>query len=83
MKPVEWDEGVVRILDQSRLPHEEIYLECREPSEVGEAIGRLAVRGAPLLGIAAAYAMALAAGRSPAENAAALQRDLRLAGRAR
>lgn len=53
----------VVLLDQRRLPGEEVELECRSASEVAEAIRTLAVRGAPAIGIAAAYAYALAAER--------------------
>ena len=54
------DDAVV-MLDQRRLPLEEVYLTLRTPAEVTEAISRMAVRGAPAIGIAAAYALALAA----------------------
>ena len=53
------DDRVV-ILDQRRLPDEEVELECRSAAEVAEAIRTLAVRGAPAIGIAAAYGYALA-----------------------
>jgi methylthioribose-1-phosphate isomerase len=55
-------ESVV-LLDQRRLPGEEVELVCRSAAEVAEAIRTLAVRGAPAIGIAAAYAYALAAAR--------------------
>jgi methylthioribose-1-phosphate isomerase len=55
------DDRVV-ILDQRRLPEEEVELECRSAAEVADAIKALAVRGAPAIGIAAAYGYALAAG---------------------
>ena len=55
------DDRVV-ILDQRRLPEEEVELECRSAAEVADAIKTLAVRGAPAIGIAAAYGYALAAG---------------------
>ena len=48
-------------LDQRRLPEHEVELECRTAAEVAEAIRSLAVRGAPAIGIAAAYGYALAA----------------------
>jgi methylthioribose-1-phosphate isomerase len=48
-------------LDQRRLPEEEVELECRSAREVADAIRALAVRGAPAIGIAAAYGYALAA----------------------
>jgi methylthioribose-1-phosphate isomerase len=51
----------VVVLDQRRLPDEEVELECRTATEVAEAIRTLAVRGAPAIGIAAAYGYALAA----------------------
>jgi len=54
------DDRVV-LLDQRRLPDEEIDLVCRSAAEVAEAIRTLAVRGAPAIGIAAAYGYALAA----------------------
>jgi len=53
------DDRVV-FLDQRRLPGEEVELECRSADEVAEAIRTLAVRGAPSIGIAAAYGYALA-----------------------
>jgi methylthioribose-1-phosphate isomerase len=56
------DDRVV-VLDQRRLPDEEEELECRSAAEVAEAIRTLAVRGAPAIGIAAAYGYALAAAR--------------------
>jgi methylthioribose-1-phosphate isomerase len=51
----------VVILDQRRLPDAEVELDCRSAAEVAEAIRTLAVRGAPAIGIAAAYGYALAA----------------------
>ncbi|MEX2210720.1 MAG: S-methyl-5-thioribose-1-phosphate isomerase [Gaiellaceae bacterium] len=57
------EEGRVVLLDQRRLPDEEVELECRTAADVAEAIRTLAVRGAPAIGIAAAYGYALAAQR--------------------
>jgi methylthioribose-1-phosphate isomerase len=53
----------VVVLDQRRLPDEEVELTCRSAGEVAEAIRSLAVRGAPAIGVAAAYGYALAAQR--------------------
>jgi methylthioribose-1-phosphate isomerase len=53
----------VVLLDQRRLPDEEVELECSTPAEVADAIRELAIRGAPAIGVAAAYALALAAER--------------------
>lgn len=51
------------LLDQRRLPDEEVELRCESAAEVAEAIRTLAVRGAPAIGVAAAYGYALAAER--------------------
>jgi methylthioribose-1-phosphate isomerase len=58
---IEWRDGVLRLLDQARLPQEVRYVDARDVEAVSDAIRRLSVRGAPLIGIAAAYALALAA----------------------
>jgi len=55
--------GALVVLDQRRLPDEEVELRCESTAEVAEAIRALAVRGAPAIGIAAAYGYALAAKR--------------------
>lgn len=60
-KAVDWRGGAVVMLDQTRLPDEESYLELRDWRQVAEAIVAMRVRGAPAIGIAAAYGMALAA----------------------
>jgi len=57
------DDDAVVLLDQRRLPEVEAELVCRSAAEVAEAIRTLAVRGAPAIGIAAAYGYALAAAR--------------------
>jgi methylthioribose-1-phosphate isomerase len=74
--PIEWlPEGKVRFLDQTLLPHEEVWIETADYRVIAEAIRRLQVRGAPLIGIAAAYSLALAArAGEPLETAA---RELR------
>lgn len=57
--PMRWEGQALAMLDQTRLPAEEVWLSCREPEDVAEAIRRLAVRGAPAIGVAAAYGLAL------------------------
>ena len=47
--------GHLRLLDQTRLPNEQVYLDCHDVQSVWEAIKRLSVRGAPAIGIAAAF----------------------------
>ncbi len=63
-KTLEYREGALRLIDQRRLPAEETYLECRTAEEVADAIRTMVVRGAPAIGVAAAYGMAIAAGRA-------------------
>jgi methylthioribose-1-phosphate isomerase len=67
----EEDGPKVVLLDQRRLPEAEVELECRTVAEVVEAIRSLAIRGAPAIGVAAAYALALAAQRGENVEAAA------------
>ncbi len=55
----EGDGDRVRLLDQTKLPGEVVFRDCRTVAEVGQAIRELAVRGAPAIGIAAAYALAM------------------------
>jgi len=68
------DDRVV-FLDQRRLPLEEVEVECRSAAEVADAIRTMVVRGAPAIGIAAAYGYALAAARG--EDLAEAERALR------
>jgi methylthioribose-1-phosphate isomerase len=61
LKPLQWQHNKLILLDQTRLPGEEIYLEITDYLEVVSAIKCLAVRGAPAIGIAAAYGTVLGA----------------------
>ncbi len=58
---IEWVSGKVRLIDQTRLPWEEVYLELSDYREVARAIKEMRIRGAPAIGIAAAYGVALGA----------------------
>jgi methylthioribose-1-phosphate isomerase len=58
---LEWLGDRIRIIDQTRLPLEEIYLELKDYRNVASAIKELRIRGAPAIGIAGAYAVALGA----------------------
>src|SRR5512132_3400196 len=71
LRPVLYDDGkdVVRLLDQRLLPAEEVWLELATSGEVTQAIKDLAVRGAPAIGVAAAYAIAADARRGAEPNA--------------
>ncbi len=61
MKAIEWLGNKVRILDQTRLPQEEVYLELSDHRSVASAIVELKIRGAPAIGVCVAYGMALGA----------------------
>jgi len=61
LTPINWSGGRLRLLDQTRLPAEEVWLELDSPDQVAEAIRSMRVRGAPAIGVAAAYGLALAA----------------------
>ena len=63
VRAVQWCGDHLRLLDQRRLPLEESWLDCRSADEVAQAIRDLVVRGAPAIGIAAAWGVVLAAGR--------------------
>jgi methylthioribose-1-phosphate isomerase len=67
---VRLEAGAVVLLDQRRLPDEELELRCESAADVAEAIRTLAVRGAPAIGVAAAYGYALAAERGEDLDAA-------------
>jgi len=61
IKPIEWLGDRVRILDQTRLPREEVYLELSRYQDIASAIKQLKIRGAPAIGVAGAYGVALGA----------------------
>jgi methylthioribose-1-phosphate isomerase len=58
--PLRFEEGALLILDQRGLPEREEWLRCERPEQVAEAIRTMAVRGAPAIGLAAAYGLSLA-----------------------
>ncbi len=68
--PIVWVNGRLRLLDQRLLPQQERYLDCRSAEEVARAIREMAVRGAPAIGIAAAFGLALDAARGAPYEAA-------------
>jgi methylthioribose-1-phosphate isomerase len=67
-RPLRYEDHALLILDQRRLPTKEVWLRCETPSHVAEAIRTLAVRGAPAIGLAAAYGIALADDRDAASE---------------
>src|ERR1700690_733024 len=69
------DTGELVLLDQTLLPGEVRYLRLTEPEQVREAIYNLRVRGAPAIGVAAAYGASLGPCRSPAAEVTGIARD--------
>ncbi|MBS0569153.1 MAG: S-methyl-5-thioribose-1-phosphate isomerase [Proteobacteria bacterium] len=61
IRAVVWNDGALRLLDQRRLPLSESWLDCHSANDVATAIRDLVVRGAPAIGIAAAWGIVLAA----------------------
>ena len=65
-QPLRFEDGALFVLDQRLLPAQERWVRCESPAEVADCIRTLAVRGAPAIGIAAAYGLALAEDRRAA-----------------
>ena len=63
LETVEWEDGVVKMIDQTRLPQELVILHITDIPTLVAAIQRLSVRGAPAIGVAGAYGVALAVHR--------------------
>jgi methylthioribose-1-phosphate isomerase len=76
ISPVRWDGGRLMLLDQTLLPVQEIEKPCASWPEVADAIRTLVVRGAPAIGVAAAFGVALAARASRATSVDGLLTDL-------
>ncbi len=74
---LEWTDGGVRFLDQTRLPLEETYVLATSYEEVADVITTMVVRGAPAIGVAAAMGVALGVKNSDAGNLSDLSRDLK------
>ena len=72
--PLRFDDGALMVLDQRALPDRERWIRCESAEQVAECIRTLAVRGAPAIGVAAAYGVAMASDR---RAAAALLRETR------
>lgn len=78
VKTLEWTDTGVRFIDQTKLPTEEVYVDCRTYEEVATAIRDMIVRGAPAIGVAAAMGVALGAKNSRAKDIAELRRDMQV-----
>ncbi len=65
---IEWQDDVVVMVDQRKLPGQEIYVRCRSAQEVARAIRTMIIRGAPAIGVAAAMGIAVGMRRSTAKG---------------
>src|SRR6266850_3098433 len=75
IKTVEWTSEGIRMIDQRLLPTEEKYLTLRSYDEVADAIRKMVVRGAPAIGVSAAFGLALGASQSVGSSVADLEFD--------
>ena len=78
MRTIEWKDGVVVIVDQTKLPNEVVWVEIKNSDDVASAINEMKLRGAPLIGVAVAYGLALTAFHSKAEKREDLMKELML-----
>jgi methylthioribose-1-phosphate isomerase len=67
---VAWEDGAVVMIDQRRLPHEQVFVRCRDHREVAKAVQDMVVRGAPAIGVTAALGLALGVRVSASEGGA-------------
>ena len=75
IQTLEWTDQGVRFIDQTKLPTEEIYVNCTTYQQVADVIRNMVVRGAPAIGVSAAMGIALGVKSSKAENVGDLKRD--------
>jgi methylthioribose-1-phosphate isomerase len=73
---VAWKDNSVVLIDQTKLPNKLVYVKCKDYREVADAIKKLVVRGAPAIGVTAAFGLALAAQQSKAKTLPELMTDL-------
>ncbi len=79
LRTIEWNHGVVRLIDQRQLPREYVVVEFTDYRDVARAIKEMYIRGAPAIGAAAGFGLALAARQSGATSRAELLADLETA----
>lgn len=77
IKSVTYENGVLKIIDQTKLPTVTEFLEIHDIKDTWDAIKQLKVRGAPAIGIAAAYGLLLGIKNSPEENFEAFYKDFK------
>src|SRR5687767_12274939 len=65
---IDWQDDTIVMVDQRKLPAQELYVRCRTAPEVAKAIRTMVIRGAPAIGVAAAMGIALGMRRSTAKG---------------
>src|SRR2546427_4276958 len=65
---IEWNDDLVVMIDQRKLPASEIYVKCKTANDVAKAIKTMVIRGAPAIGVAAAMGIAVGMRRSSASG---------------
>ena len=76
MRPLEFKDGVLKLIDQTKLPTELVYVECRTYKEVAASIVDMIIRGAPAIGVTAAYGIAIGAGSVNTESNVVFYKEL-------
>lgn len=80
IRPILWDSGTLKLIDQTRLPAEEVIVELDSYRGAVAAIRNMQIRGAPAIGVTAAYAVVMAASELSTEDRSAYLSALRVAG---
>ena len=76
IQPIRWDGGVLHLLDQRKLPREETYVACATVEQVAAGIRDMVVRGAPAIGVTAAFGLVIGARAAKPADRAALDREI-------
>jgi methylthioribose-1-phosphate isomerase len=76
LRTIEWKDGTVSLIDQTKLPNETVWVKISDYKAMASAIKEMKLRGAPLIGVAAAYGLALTAFHSKAETREQLLKEL-------
>jgi methylthioribose-1-phosphate isomerase len=76
MRTIEWKDGTISLIDQTKLPNETVWVKITDYKTMVSAIKEMKLRGAPLIGVAAAYGLALTAFHSKAETRDELLKEL-------
>ena len=75
IQTLEWTDSGVRFIDQTKLPTEEVYVNCTTPEQVADVIRNMVVRGAPAIGVSAAMGIALGVKNAKAETTGELKQE--------